>query len=59
MQVADIILKKLKFFLFILIDIKHKRNNLFTHILLHVYIDNDINIIINPGNVFVNELVLF
>lgn len=58
MQAADLTLEKFELFSFVLIDIEHKRNALFTCMLLRAYIDNDISIIIDPDIAFANEPLL-
>ncbi len=58
MQIVDVIPERFGSFLFVSIDIEYKNNALFTHILLQIYIDNDISIIINLDNVLANKPVL-
>lgn len=58
MQAADITPERFELFLFVLIDIDHKKNALFTRMLLQTCIDNDTNIITNPDIAFANKLLL-
>lgn len=59
MQIVDIKLERFKSFSFVSINIEYKKNASFILIFLHTCIDNNIRIIIDLDNVFINETILF
>lgn len=58
MQAANLTPERFELFLFVSIDIEHKKNALFTHMLLQACIDNDISIITNLDIAFADKLLL-
>ena len=58
MQAANVTPERFESFLFVLIDIEHKRNALFTRMLLRACIDNDTSIITDPDIAFANAPLL-
>lgn len=57
-QAADVTSERFESFLFVSIDIEHRRNASFTRILLRACIDNDTSIITDPDITFANEPLL-
>lgn len=57
-QAANVIPERFELFLFVLMDIEHKRNALFMRMLLQACIDNDTSIITNLDITFANKLLL-
>lgn len=58
MPAVDVTPERFELFLFISINIEHKKNTFFIRMLLQIYINNDTSIIIDPNNNLADESIL-